>query len=248
MTTQPTLTTCLLLLAIPAGHAAAAGIDSATFLGSPGADDPAILDSITVDGVIYDDLVGAVASGPSGSSLGSERYFTVGDDPGTSTAALSSLTLTDGVLNIDNGVEFDFGVPVALDDILFITELQTAGSGPSDDITIAPIDAAGDPIGTYSRTLNNIGADGGILRTADISRSVNTDPDDVLEGARFYGSTFTLEVFVGNGTGDLSLAEGITVLDGQGTDVSAVGRVIPEPASLALLGLGGLGSLTRRRR
>ena len=59
------------------------------------------------------------------------------------------------------------------------------------------------------------------------------------------GSTLDFRIF-----GNALNAAQVTALDGLGADAStaAINAAVPEPVSLGLLGLGGLGLLTRRRR
>lgn len=119
--------------------------------------------------------------------------------------------------------------------------------GGNDDITLEPIDSAGDTIGDYSLTISSYGSvDFTAARPNRSTGGVATNP------AQTFGVSFVISDF--SGTGDLSDFAGFAYdgLNGSGAgdDADLVllgGTVIPEPASLAGLGLLGLLTLRRRR-
>ncbi len=198
--------------------------------------------SITVDGNAYTDLVGATASDTQASD---GRFWEVGDTaPGTEDAALSGLYITDGLLNTSVGVKFQFGNSIGLDDILFVFEADASPRTP-DDITLGVIGSSGQVIGDYTLTLSDIGGSGTTNRLYG-TYTIDRESGSNISGGGVWGVAFTLAEFVGT-TGDLSGATGLYLSVNTSGDLTAVGRVIPEPASLILFGLSGLIVLRRGR-
>lgn len=198
--------------------------------------------SITVDGNAYTDLVGAIASDAETLDV---RFWEFGDsDPVTENAAVSGLYVTDGLLNTSVDTKFQFGNSVGLNDILFVFEADASPRTP-DDITLGVIDVDGQAIGDYTLTLNDIGGSGNTNRlygTFTIDRESGAN----ISNGGIWGVAFTLSEFAGT-TGDLADATGLYISTNINADVTAVGRVVPEPASLALISLSGLMMLRRGR-
>ena len=120
------------------------GIDSVST--SPPLPDPLLdyadVTAITVDGSSYDVSTTATTIGSDGG--GGHYWAKDGTDPGTQSDALSGPGITDGALNVNDGVVFNFGRDVTANDWIFITEL-----GGNQDVTIKPTND-GDAIGSWS--------------------------------------------------------------------------------------------------
>ena len=223
--------------------AAVMSIDSVTLSPTfPGTvDDDADVTEITVASTNYvvDDTATFDVSGNASNWFTSEN----GSVPSGSLqndqedAAASGPRITDGVLNVDDGSFFNFSRDVASSDWIFITELNG-----DDEVTIKPTDA-GTAIGTW--TLDIAASDWGELfdLNTDLNPGLQSPDPRTIDGVAFQLSDFTGD------TGPLTGVDGIEIDDANGLDAAAVGlAVIPEPATLALLGLGGAMILAGRRR
>jgi hypothetical protein len=186
-------------------------------------------------------------------TFGSSRYPDASDD-GTwanKTTAYQSLAfdyITDlGASEIAAvaGGDFQFGRTIAASERFY---LLARSSG--DAATLASVNTAGDPIGDY--TLELPGDWGG---NPNLPASEQFEQDIGNQGAKtrtqpateIQGITFTLGDFE-VATGDLSDAVGYEIADVASIDPVNTGIATPEPASLAMMGLGGLLLLPRRRR
>jgi len=169
-----------------------------------------------------------------------------GNDRTDAESAVLGTTITDGLLNDDGGdANFNFGRDILASEWIFITDLETndTTSGQS-AITIQLLDGSS-VIGDLE--LEVITGDwGGALFDELVERAGGSD----LNVSQF-GVAFKLSDFTGT-TGDASTADGIRILGGTGNqhglDPSVVGLAVPEPASLALVGIGSLLILGGRRR
>jgi hypothetical protein len=190
------------------------------------------------------------------SSGSSDLYFAVPDGsdltvpaPGTRAGLVEDFDLSTGLLNLNGASTFSFDSAVVNDTG---TDIVIYDIGGGDDVTLSV------PGGT-STIVNPTFVDAGVGNVSSVLRGLAADADTLTE----------LETIAKNGatTGnsnprayyevDLStfeIADGASVssitLTGEGNidPVLIVGLpAIPEPASVALLGLGGLCLLGRRR-
>ena len=120
------------------------------------------------------------------------------------------------------------------------------GSGPTLKDVVFTYDA---PSGTGSYYVNGTFLSSASLPDLDLSTQgakigINGNAPFLGDNS-LTGSTLDFRII----RGALSQAQ-VTALDGLGADAStaAINAAVPEPVSLGLLGLGGLGLLTRRRR
>ena len=218
------------LLGTAASHAAVTAITSATVSG--GDNQVRTLTSITVGGVTYGNLEGAVSA----STTGTTRFW-IETDPGSSNAALTGLTVSDGVLN--SLASFQFGRLLTSSDMLFFFDLENDELG--DAISVQLVNALGGDVGSplgVSITGPRIFQDG-----------FSNNGGAPIGGGTFgpTGSSFLVTDF----TGDVTTATGFRVVqtDGIGVDPMLAGvTVIPEPGSVALAaGALCLGLLRRKR-
>ncbi len=186
-------------------------------------------------------LIGATTT----NATTSDGYYYKITDPVTGNVALTGLDATAGTLNTNVGTDFTLG-GIALTDVLFLMEYDFSQDNnmQNDDITLAPIDNTGTPIGTYTLTLSNIGSGTapGLLNPGTLVRK----PSGSFLNQNLYGVTFTLGDFTGD-TASLAGAVGVSIITNTATDVAVVGRVVPEPTAIAML-LGGMGLLFLKRR
>ncbi len=201
---------------------------------NPEPDTTAVTGLTDSDGKIYTSLIGATASNVTGTSNGDRYWAQNGSNPGSDAAALSGLTITNGVANF-TGVTLDLNTTVNAGDDAAFFWIDFGTEGP---MVFTPLDDNGDAIGSWSFTSSTFGT----------TFSPTFDLQGVVSSGAFGGITFTLDDFTG-GTGTLTGVAGLQVTDNGLSDPAVFGvAVIPEPASLALLGLGGLCLLGRRRR
>ena len=240
MLSAQTLMILLVSVAVGHAHAAVIGIDSVSLDPSPAGDlrVDAVITSITVDGIVYDNLESITDVSFPGNPV--RMWGLNADDPGSDEAAVLGLNYGTGVLNVGAGTNFQYGRTLGLDEILFVIR-DGAAVG---NITLVAINASNQVIGNRSLSLTS-GQFNTLSKEVDLQRESGSNLND-RERA---GVSFTLDDFGGT-TGDLSTATGFRITTGGSTwDVTAVGVVvIPEPASLVLTAIGGLLLLPRRRR
>jgi len=246
-----------------AASAAVVGIDSATFtdsaddMGGTGddtneisgdyEDDATTLTSITVGSATF----GAIAGPTAATVTGSTNVFEPeddspggGDDNGWGTQTLADASQVglgiDGVAN-PSQVDVGFGSDISgTNTLLFIIE-NIAGL---DDITVQGL-LDGNLVGSEL----SIGTDdwGGVLDLDQNRTGHQQYRLDLASGTPVThdlgGVSFTLADL------DATTIDGLRISDGDSSiDPAIVGYVIPEPASLALVGLGSLLMVGGRRR
>ncbi len=241
--------------------AAVLGVDSVTTTPAlPGSGNVTntgfILDSLTIDGTVYDDLSSVTEVVINNNGNRERMWATNGTDPGSVPGggdqdAIVGLDYATGLLNVGFLTQFRFGRTLAGDERIFI--LRDAPSGGAETITLEAIDGSGDTIGDYSITITgntgpSFGDYGNELTPAVVLERENGGGD--LTRTRI-GVSFLVSDLVGT-TGDLSQIEGLRTANSgnaNGWDVTAVGiaAVIPEPSSLALCATG-LALISVRRR
>lgn len=205
------------LISLAAGTAGAAVIASWDFAGFDGTE-------ATADGTMATGMETATLS--HGAGL---QYVTANQDSFNGTGFLSTL---DSALADDDYFTFTLAASVnyifSLDSIGF--NFDASPSGPQSWALFSSMDgfaAAGDAL--YNWTSVGTGS-----RTATLS----ANPDfQVISGSvefRVYGYGASLE----SGTGSF---------EGDGNDITVNGEVVPEPATLGLLGLGALALAFRRK-
>jgi hypothetical protein len=173
-----------------------------------------------------------------------------GDDPGTSTP-WATLDCTD----ISGGAQFtlSFSADANVGSFLSQLDLNFNGDMPS-DINFSSSDAS--VLGASFGSFVDAGSSYDIMVMFDTSNGIGGDRITPGESVTFsiMGTDVDCADFdvlsqpVGDGAGYLALLhiQGVGI-DNQGSSKVAPGTV-PEPASMAALGLGALGLLARRRR
>ncbi len=160
-------------------------------------------------------------------------------------AAIAGNDIGHGAIDLA-AADFQFGTPLGdgndtngNDIVLFEIGGTNAGT------VVKPLDAAGNPIGDFSRTLaDSDWADaGGITFRFDNESTGEGGPST----SNINGVGFDLSDFTGTGALDTSLVTGFRVTSSEGLDLG-VAATVPEPASLGLLLAGGLLMAPARRR
>ncbi|MCP3097930.1 cell division protein FtsK [Myxococcus sp. K15C18031901] len=129
-------------------------VTGATFTGAVTAGTPvrltglASLASLTTAEGTFTQLVGATASGITGTNLPSS----VGTVPAHANGAATGLGAHDGANNMGTGT-FQFGTSFSAKTRFFIVDSTTTATTTGDDVTVTLVDAANQPVGTYSLSL-----------------------------------------------------------------------------------------------
>jgi hypothetical protein len=194
------------------------------------------VESVTIGQTEYTQLQGATFSvDPDNTSDGFYAYW---DDDSpyvpakvTREQALSGLNATDGTLQVD-GV-FTFASSLSAGSTFFLLEL---GSG--DTVSITAVDNEGETVAVLNGDLSW----GPELYRATLDRA----PGDWNDEHPFVGTSFSL--------GDFDLETGRSFVEGTGIrivsgglDPAVFGLIVPEPATMGLLMVGGLALLRRRQ-
>lgn len=244
--TPTCLTVCLVAalaaIATSPAYAAVMGVDSITV--SPGGTVPydknQSLTSITVGSTTFTTLI----SPASADSNNDGKAFKAKNGTGESDAgdAVSDGDITTKYSNYGSPNDIDFGQSIGDRTIFWFSFGGSTGSG-DDGFTVQPIDAGGSTIGTYELSIVSSDYGGTVAEIDSTDLSGDTDRTRLIAGV-----AFTLSDFTGSG-GDLSTATGIRQVSGSNRpDTAEIGlAVIPEPATVALVGLGGVILLSRRR-
>ncbi len=238
---RPHLVSALICAAAVATHSYAAvlPVTDVTINPSPAGDlnTNATITSITVDGVTYADLesiTGVTFPGNPERVWGQNAA-----DPGSDEAAVLGLNYGTGVLNVGANTNFQYGRTLAPDELLFIIRDGKA----SESITLRLIDASNALVGSYALNIGSGEFQNTFSKQVDLKRESGGN----LNNRDRTGESFRLSDFTG--TGDLSTVTGFRVTtNGSTFDVAAVGVVVPEPTSLALVAVGCLCVFPRRRR
>lgn len=204
----------------------------------------AMIQSVTIGGEEYTALESVQTVTFAGNR--NRMWATGGTDPGSDGAAVVGLDYGTGVLNVGGNTKFNFGRTLGLDETFFIIRDGTVSG--SEFVTFQAIDLAGQVIGNYERRINTT-AYGLLSPTVNLQRESGAN----LLGRDRDGISFKVSDLQGT-VGDISQIAGLQVKaidQASAWDVTAVGiasiAVIPEPASLVLLALGGACCLTTRR-
>lgn len=209
------------------------------------------LDSIVVDGVTYSDL--EFATGATATTFAYYFYATgindsggapTGSNPGSAAASLIGSRVDDGAVDLTAG-QVQFGRSIGADDRIFVTELNS-GNG----FTATLIDANGNPLAGFASLVIPDAAYGDAANDfANILSTTRVNPNGTTQAGptnvKVGGVSFGLSDFVGTGTP--SGATGIAISSTSFDPYNFGLYTVPEPASLALLGLGGAVAFGRRR-
>lgn len=210
------------------------GISEVTMSPDPGASPLAgttNITELTAGGTTYGGLVG-------GSGIDGSFYAWVDDgtnDPGSTQAAFEGLTISEMVANSGSWTS-QFGQSLDGFDVLALIEY-----GGSDVTTLQLVDADGNSLGD---AVSIASGDYGVgLLPADTTYQRSDATTKQITG-NVGGVAIPLTDF----NSDLTQATGVKVSGNAGLDpvLVAVG-LVPEPTSLALLAIGGLAALRRRR-
>jgi hypothetical protein len=199
--------------------------------------------SLTLGGVAHSTLTGSTATIVTDADR--LNYWITGSTPtlsgsGITNTVASGLSFREGTGNILAGSRFQFGRVITASDYIFISDL-----GTGDDVSLELVSAANVALGTLSLTASQFGS--GLLPSAGY-QAIYTTGVSYGNIAASVQSVVAFQLADFNITGDVSLATGIRLSTASGVDPSVVGlAAVPEP-SAALLGLGTIPLLPRRRR
>ncbi len=186
---------------------------------------------------------------------GYSNYWSYNGSEVDGVAALASARLDAGLLNIGT-IDFDFETAVGTSDWFFLSD----SVGSTESITIRPLDASGNLIGSYSLTLDtSTWGLGESLSNPDftgtnqwlLDHGADENNQTVNNNvASIVGITFQLSDFTGDSISLDGVVQGIRIEGGGAFDPSVVGLAsIPEPSTTAiLLGLTMLGLTCVRRK
>jgi hypothetical protein len=151
--------------------------------------------------------------------------------------------LDTGMVNIGDDSDFSFASsPTSLDQVLFIFDVGSADGS----LNVELIDGlGGNVVGTTLSVNFSVASVANIdFERVDGGGTSTTGGTD----AAFVGLALSFSDF-GLTSGDLSSIAGVRLDSGGGLDPGLIGfTAVPEPSSTALLGLGGLSLIMRRRR
>ncbi|MEM6459420.1 MAG: PEP-CTERM sorting domain-containing protein [Planctomycetota bacterium] len=240
-----TLGTAAALLTSAAAHAAVvAPFSITTDPGTGSATDNENLIGITLveDGPTLSTILPATyVGGDSGTTIQANDVGTPAQNAATIAAFQSDASISTGTLSTSANTQWTFGESVGLDEIIYVAELAAGTS--NDDPVFELIDSSNVALG-FTLSISGFGADPTGLTSITTTRSTGA-----LAGGSIAVQTFTAADFTdGSGASYAGTAAwGIQLTTPDGIDITAVGRAVPEPGSLMLIGLGGVVMLRRRR-